>query len=95
MHVVVRNYKGSAKLIDELVSREKDVRELITGVDGFVAYHLVKTADGGVSVSVYRDKAGTEESTRRAAAYIKENLEGVAAGPPEVIEGESVITLTA
>ena len=91
MHVVVRHYKGSAKLIDELVSRRKDVEELIKGVDGFVAYYLVKTADGGASISVYETEAGTAESTKRAAAYLKENLDGVAAGPPEIIEGSTVI----
>ena len=95
MHTVVRHYKGSSKLIDELVTRETDVRELISGVDGFMAYYLVKTADGGASISVYRDAAGTEESNKRAAAYIKENLDGVAAGPPEIIEGQSVISFSA
>jgi heme-degrading monooxygenase HmoA len=91
MHVVIRHYKGSAKLMDELVDRRKDVEELIRGVDGFVAYYLVKASDGGASVSVFENEAGTTESTKRAAAYIKENLAGVAAGPPEVIEGPAVI----
>ncbi len=91
MQVVVRPYKGSAKLIDELVDRRKDVEALIRGVDGFAAYYLVRTADGGASVSVFEDEAGTTESNKRAAAFIKENLEGVAAGPPEIIEGTAVI----
>jgi hypothetical protein len=91
MQTVVRHYKGSGKLIDELITREQDVRDLITGVDGFVAYYLIRTADGGASVSVYQDAKGTAESVKRAAAYIKENLDGVAAGPPEIIEGEVVI----
>ena len=95
MHTVVRNYKGSGKLIDELITREDEVRKLISEVDGFVAYYLIRTDDGGASISVYRDAAGTAESTKRAAAYIKENLDGVAAGPPEIIEGESVISFTA
>lgn len=95
MHTVVRNYKGSSKLIDELISREDEVRKLITEVDGFVAYYLIRTDDGGASISVYRDAAGTAESTKRAGAYIKENLDGVAAGPPEILEGESVISFTA
>ena len=91
MHVVIRHYEGSAKLIDELVDRRKDVEELIRGVDGFVAYYLVKTADGGASVSVFENEAGTTESNKRAAAYLKQNLDGVAAGPPKIIEGEAVI----
>ena len=91
MHAVIRHYKGSAKLIDELVERQKDVEELIRAVDGFVAYYLVRTADGGASISVFQTEEGATESTRRAAAYVAENLEGVASGPPEVIEGQAVI----
>ena len=91
MHAVIRHYKGSSKLIDELVERRKDVEELIRGVDGFVAYYLVRTADGGASISVFENESGTTESTRRAAAYLKENLDGVVAGPPEVVEGQTVI----
>lgn len=91
MHVVIRHYKGSSKLIDELVDRRMDVEDLIRDVDGFVAYYLVKTADGGASISVFENEAGTTESTKRAAAYVKENLDGVAAGPPEIIEGKAVI----
>ena len=91
MHVVVRYYEGNAKLIDELVGRRKDVEDLIKGVDGFVAYYLIKTANGGASISVFENEAGTEESTKRAAAYIKQNLADVASGPPEVIEGRAVI----
>lgn len=94
MHVVIRHYEGSAKLIDELVDRRKDVEELIRGIDGFVAYYLLKTADGGASVSVFRDEAGTTESNKVAAAYLKENLKGVAAGPPQIIEGATVIDFT-
>jgi len=91
MHVVVRHYRGSTRLIDELVDRRKDVEALIRGVKGFAAYYLVKTADGGASVSVFEDEAGTTESNKRAAAFIKDNLAGVAAGPPEIIEGGAVI----
>ncbi len=78
-------------MIDELVGRRKDVEELIRGVDGFVAYYLIKTANGGASISVFENEAGTAESNKRAAAFIKENLAGVGSGPPNVIEGQSVI----
>jgi hypothetical protein len=91
MDVVIRHYEGSSKLIDELVGRRKDVEELIRGVDGFVAYYLIKTANGGASISVFENEAGTAESTKRAAAFIKENLANVASGPPNVIEGQAVI----
>jgi hypothetical protein len=91
MHVVIRHYEGNSKLIDELVGRRKDVEALIRGVDGFVAYYLIRTAGGGASISAFENEAGATESTKQAAAYIKENLPGVAAGPPQIIEGQTVI----
>jgi len=91
MHVVIRHYKGSATLIDLLVGDRKEIEELIAGLDGFVAYYLIRTADGGASVSVFENEAGTTESTKAAAAFIGEHHPGVAAGPPDVIEGPVVI----
>jgi hypothetical protein len=91
MHVVIRHYEGSSKLIDELGDRRKDVEAVIREVDGFVAYYLIRTAGGGASISVFENEAGATESTKRAAAFINENLPGVAAGPPHIIEGQTVI----
>jgi len=48
-----------------------------------------------MSISLFETEAGTAESTKRAAAFIKENLDGVAAGPPEVTEGTTVIDFRA
>ena len=91
MHVVIRHYEGSDKLIDELVDRRADIEQIIRGVDGFQAYYLVKTSNGGASISVFKNETGTAESTTRAAAYLKENLEGLAVSPPQLIEGEAVV----
>jgi heme-degrading monooxygenase HmoA len=95
MHVVVRHYKGSSKLIDELEERRGDVEKLIRDVPGFVNYYLVRSADGGASISVFETPEGTAESNKRAAAYLEENLDGIAAGPPEIIDGQSVINFSA
>jgi heme-degrading monooxygenase HmoA len=92
MHTVVRNYRTNGTLADALVKRSGEVEELIRGVDGFIAYYLVKTLDGTVSISVFEDEAGTQESTRRAAAFVNEKLASVAGEPPEVSEGETVIS---
>jgi hypothetical protein len=36
------------------------------------------------------DKAGTDESTRRAAEFVKENI-SVQVAPPSVTEGDSLL----
>ena len=91
MYTVVRHYKGNPQLMDALVERQADVEALIRGVPGFVAYNLVKSAAGGFTVTVCEDKAGADESVKRAAAYLKENLASIAVEPPEIIEGESAV----
>ena len=89
MYVVVRRYRDS-KLMDVLVERRADVERLIRGVPGFEAYYLFRSGDGGSSITVCQDKAGTDESSRRAAEFVKENL-GVPSNPPSITEGETVL----
>jgi hypothetical protein len=94
-YVVIRHYKDSTKLIDELEQRSGDVEKLIRGIKGFIAYNLVRSeVGGGFSVSVYQDRAGAEESVRAAREYIQQKLPNVGA-PPEVIQGEAVISFSA
>ena len=68
MHVVIRNYSGASQLFDELESKKEDVERVIRGVPGLVSYTLLRTSDGGVSVPVCQDKAGTDESLRVAVS---------------------------
>ena len=90
MHVVIRRYKGASPLFDELARRQADVEQLIRSVPGFVAYYLVRTDDGGATVTVCEDRAGTQESTRRAAEWVRQHVPAAAANPPEVTEGEAL-----
>ena len=78
MHAVVRSYSGAGakELFDLLVQRKDDVETVIRGVTGFVAYTLVQTPDGGISVTVCQDKAGTDESLQRAREWIQANASG-------------------
>ena len=93
MHAVIRHYKGNAQLFDELERRTDEVEQVIRGVSGFVGYFLVRTEDGGFSVSVYEDKAGTDESTRVAADWVRQNLPQLTVAAPEVVEGRVVLQL--
>ena len=92
MYVVIRSYssQGASDLFDLLEQREGDVKELISGVPGFVSYAAFRTDDGGRTVTVCQDKAGTDESTRRAAEWVKENM-SVTVDPPTVTEGSTVL----
>jgi heme-degrading monooxygenase HmoA len=58
--------KGAKELMDVLERNNAEVERLIRAVQGFVSFFLVRTASGGFSVSVFQDKAGTDESVRVA-----------------------------
>jgi hypothetical protein len=92
MHVVVRSYfgQGASELFDLLEQREEDVKELISGVPGFVSYAAFRSNGGGMTVTACQDEAGTKESTKRAAEFVKENMT-TAIDSPETHEGATVL----
>jgi hypothetical protein len=93
MYATVRSYSGSPGLVDALIDHEDDVRRLINDIDGFRAYYLVRTGGGNaLTVSVFDDEAGTEESTRRAADWLRQNLSDLSVSPPQVTSGEVVFS---
>jgi hypothetical protein len=73
MYALVRSYSGSGakQLFDVLEQRKAEVESRIRAVSGFRSYSLIRTGDGGVSVTVCHDKAGTDESLRVARGYRK------------------------
>ena len=93
MHAVVRTYsgKGAKELFDALQKRTADAEKLMRQVPGFISYSLVRTSDGGFSVSVCKDKAGTDQSIKLARDWIKENLPNTGASAPAITEGEVIL----
>ncbi len=92
MYAVVRSYsgQGASELFDLLGQREDDVKSLISGVPGFVSYAAFRSGDGGMTVTICQDKAGTDESSRRAADWVKENV-STTGNPPVITEGSTVL----
>ena len=96
MHAVVRTYsgQGAKALFDLLEQRKAEVEELIRGVSGFQAYTLMRTDDGGVTVTVCQDKAGTDQSLQLARDWIQQNAADLGTDPPAVSEGPVVLHLS-
>ena len=92
MYVVVRSYsgQGASELLDLMGQREEDIKNLISGVRGFVSYAAIRSGDGGVTVTLCQDKDGTDESSRRAAEWVKENV-STTGSPPAITEGSTVL----
>jgi heme-degrading monooxygenase HmoA len=92
MYAVIRAYSGNSELADALVERADEVRQIIGGISGFKAYYLLKLAEGTSTVSVFEDQAGAEESSRAAAAWLKENLPDLNVEAPYVTAGEILLS---
>jgi len=74
-------YQKPGYALEEFVPIAKNAK-------GFVRYYWLDTGDGeGASLSVYKDKAGADESVRLAADYVREHLSKLLTQKPEIIEG--------
>ncbi len=93
MYAVVRTYsgEGAKELMDVLEKSKAEVESLIRGVQGFVSFSLVRSGSGGFSVSVFQDKAGTDESVRVAREWIAKNAANIGAAPPAISEGTVIL----
>jgi hypothetical protein len=59
MYAVVRTYTGAgaSRLFDVLEERKRDVEAVIREVPGLTSYTLLRSGDGGVSVTVCQDQS--------------------------------------
>jgi hypothetical protein len=93
MHAVARTYTGpgAKQLFDILDQRKADVEAELRKVKGFMGYLLMRTSDGGMSVTVCQDKAGTDESVNVARDWVQKNAPQAHAAPPTASEGSVIL----
>jgi hypothetical protein len=97
MYMVVRKYQTKPEAsIEEIVQRvQEGFVPIISQTPGFVAYHIVDTGRATIaSVTLFQDKAGADESTRRASDWVSENLILLLQIPAEVTAGEMLFSKT-
>ena len=89
MYAAVRHYHfkpEDGEKIDKLV--QESFVPLLKKSKGFVRYYWLDSGNGeGASMSVFKDKAGADESIRLAAEFVKAHLSELVTQKPEVIEG--------
>ena len=95
MHAVVRNYSGAGakQLFDVLEQRKAEVETTLRKVHGLMSYTLLRSGDGGMSITVCEDKAGADESVKVAREWIKNNASNIQASPPAVTEGSVILQI--
>ena len=90
MHATIRRY-ASRELADQLAARSDEVESLMGQVHGLRSYDLIRTEDGCASITVCDDQAGTDESTKIAGNWIRENLPNLAQTTPDISAGEVIV----
>ena len=92
MYVAIRSYsaRGAPELFDALAKSQGEVQAVMSAVPGFISYEAFRTDGGGQTVTVCQDKAGTDESSRVAAEWVKENV-GVTVDAPTVTAGSTIL----
>ena len=92
MYATVRRYEGVTNVREAAREVEKTFLPIVTGINGFVDYYWVD-AGGGVmlSTTVFENKAGADESNRRAADVVKDKLAKVLPNAPQITEGEVMV----
>jgi hypothetical protein len=88
MHAAVRRYGVSDT--DALVSRvEAEFVEQVKSVEGFVGYYVIDGGGGEVAtVTVGETSEAVEETTRRAAEWVRASAADLIEMVPEVTAGE-------
>ncbi|MDQ4144098.1 MAG: hypothetical protein M3198_10225 [Actinomycetota bacterium] len=91
MYATVRRYEGVTDPGEAGRRVEEGFVPIISAVPGFLAYYWVDAGNGVmVSTSVFESREGAEESNRKAADWVKENLASLLPNPPEITAGEVV-----
>lgn len=96
MYATIRRYtpKGTTKDdIDELKHRIEDgFLPIVQEVRGFHSYGAINVGDRElVTISIFEDREGATESTRRAAEFVRKDPMRDQLGTPEILEGNLLV----
>lgn len=95
MYTVIRRYTGTS-LRDVIRQNEESLRTAMSGVPGFRGYYMIEGNGELATITVCDNQAGTAESTKRAAEWVKEHVPTSAKlSKPEIFEGETILEINA
>ncbi len=85
----VRKVKPEFKASDVTASVEEGFIASVREVPGYITYYVIADDERNtwISVGIFRDKAGAEESTERAMSFGQQGTDDMIDGDPIVIEG--------
>jgi heme-degrading monooxygenase HmoA len=97
MYATIRRYSTKAApstdTVDQFVRRiEEKFLPTIQEIRGFHSYGVLRTGDKEVvSLTVFEDRQGSTEATRKAAEFVQKDPFKDQLSKPEVIEGELLL----
>ncbi len=92
MFAAIRYYRTDPDSIESVVRRVKEgFVPIIRATPGFVSYFVLAPRQGEiVSVSVFEEQRGAEESNMKAEEWVRQNLSELLPSP-EFAEGQVVV----
>ena len=96
MYGVMRRYRGVlGSVIDMAGQVEREFLPILSAVPGFASYTMIDAGDGTVvTLTAFRDRAGADASTQKAADWIKKNMAKLLPNAPEVTRAEIRASVT-
>lgn len=98
MYATIRRYTPKAtvdqKTLDDLKRRiEEGFLPITQDIPGFHCYYAVNVGSKElVTISLFDDRTGAAESTRRAAEFVKKDPMKDQLGSPEILEGDLLVS---
>ncbi len=80
--------KRAAETNDLIIARKRDLKRLMHTVKGFADYSVVKTEDGGFTITVSRSEKASDAITAAARNWVAANAARLKARPPKVMGGK-------
>lgn len=92
MYIIVRKYSTDA--LDIVVEKiQHEFVPLISQTPGFIDYYLVPLNKTEVMiVNMYDTEVNAKQSHEMALQWVSENIAYMYSGPPQVMEGEAIIS---
>lgn len=94
MHATIRRYEGVDTARTDELSRKvsETLVPQLKKLEGFGGYYLIEAGNGVFSsVGLFKDAAQSDEATKVAAAWVKdEKLESVLPNPPRITSGRVI-----
>ena len=97
MYASIRRYTAKTGTTNETIKDLKNRIEekftpLVQEIRGFHSYGVVNVGNKDlVTISIFDDRNGATESTRRAAEFVQKDPMKDQLGKPEVLEGELLV----